>query len=239
MQKMFTRFGYGRPRRKRHKTWLRPSRPFVILLVLALCTYIVFAFLFSVRPIVNAVAQSALDNLATKIIYKSTAKVFGDAAIQYDDLVTISRDDSNKITGITIDAVKMNQIKSDLALDILNNVMAVEETGLAIPLGNFTQNEFFSGMGPKIPFKIVPYNSVYVDYSDKFVAMGINQTSHNVYMDIKTQISAILPGLRTNAEINTSVMVAQTVIVGEVPETYMGVNEIEGELEDYILDVMP
>lgn len=217
-----------------------PHRNFVpviiFLIIIAVLCGLLFGF-FKIRPIVIAVAKSKLDYIGNKIVNAAVEKRFKN--VNYSDLVIINKDANEKVAAISVDFAKLNLLKSGVMLDVAEKIESLSETDIKIPLGNFFDTELLMGIGPKVSFKIVPYGTVYVDFRDEFTAMGINQTIHEIYLDVKTTVAAIIPGMKTTSQITTSVMVAHTVIVGEVPESYTGVNEIQGKIEDYILDVIP
>ena len=211
-----------------------PHRNFVpviiFLIIIAVLCGLLFGF-FKIRPIVIAVAKSKLDYIGNKIVNAAVEKRFKN--VNYSDLVIINKDANEKVAAISVDFAKLNLLKSGVMLDVAEKIESLSETDIKIPLGNFFDTELLMGIGPKVSFKIVPYGTVYVDFRDEFTAI------HEIYLDVKTTVAAIIPGMKTTSQITTSVMVAHTVIVGEVPESYTGVNEIQGKIEDYILDVIP
>ena len=211
---------------------------FVILTIIIVASYILKLYFFTMRPMILRVVQTRMEYISNKIINKSVSNVLKEKNINYSDIVIMQKDTEDHVASISIDFIKMNEIKSDLVLEILEQINNTHYTDISIPLGNFLDVEFLMGMGPKIPFRIIPHGTVYVDYRDEFKSMGINQTCHEVYLDINTKVSGIMPGFKTSADIETSIIAAHTVIVGDVPETYTGVNEIEGTIEDYILDIV-
>jgi sporulation protein YunB len=187
-----------------------------------------------VRPVVIKVAQAKLNYISNKIVNTSVEKHFKD--VEYKDIVNIMYDNENKISAVSIDFSYLNTLKSRIMLDISQNIDSLKQTDMKIPLGSFLNNEFFMGVGPDITFQIVPYGMVYIDFRDAFSGMGINQTVHEIYLDVKMNIGAVMPGIKATNTYTTSLMIAHTVIVGNVPDNYTGVNEIQGQIEDYILD---
>lgn len=211
---------------------------FVIATTIFVIIYILKLYFCTMRPMILRVAQTRMEYISNKVINKAVGNVLRNNDIKYSDIVIMQKDTEEHVSSISIDFVKMNKIKSDLVLEILEQLNDTHYTDIAIPLGNFLELEFLMGMGPKIPFRIIPHGTVYVDYRDEFKSMGINQTCHEVYLDINTKVSGVMPGFKTSSDIETSIIAAHTVIVGDVPETYTGVNEIEGTIEDYVLDII-
>ena len=214
------------------------KRLLAAMTVVLIIIYIAKIYFFTMRPMILRVAQTRMEYISNKVINKAVSNVLKNNNIKYSDIVIMQKDTEEHVASVSIDFVKMNQIKSDLVLEILDQLNNTHYTDISIPLGNFMELEFLMGMGPKIPFRIIPHGTVYVDYRDEFKSMGINQTCHEVYLDINTRVSGIMPGFKTSADIETSIIAAHTVIVGDVPQTYTGVNEIEGTIEDYILDII-
>lgn len=207
---------------------------FIIFTFFLLCLFIV-----RIRPVVMSVINSNLKYIATKIINKSVSEKFSQDGLNYSDLIIISKDNNNRVSSVSVNFPVVNKLKSELTLCILEDITKIEESKIKIPLGNFFENEFLSGTGPKIPFKIVPNSEVEINLRDDFKGLSINQTLHEIYLDIETNVMAVMPSVKTGTTVRTSFLVGHTVIVGEVPETYTGINEIPGSIEDYILDVTP
>ena len=108
--------------------------------------------------------------------------------------------------------------------DVLD-VLRDEEFG--IPLGTLTGWMIFSGKGPTVRVELLSVGDVTADMRHSFTEAGINQTLHQVYLDVSAAVYLMIPGEILSAEIDTSVCVAETIIVGQVPETYLYVGNGE------------
>ena len=93
-------------------------------------------------------------------------------------------------------------------------------SGSRFPLGNLIGGDIFSGRGPSISFKLLPYGSVVVDVANEFTSAGINQTLHRIVLTVSAGLSIVLPLSSVNATVQSGVVVAETIIVGGVPERY-------------------
>lgn len=216
----------------------KKRRIFPFLIFSAAAAMLIFSVSF-VRPLVMSVANTHLKNTAARIINEAVLKNLRDENAEYGDILIMSKDTNERVSAISVNFSRVNKIKASLALDILNGLTKSDRTDIAIPLGNFFSNEFMWGTGPKIPFRIMPNPTVDVNFRDDFSSAGVNQTVHKIYLDVDANVSAAAPAVKTGTRVKTSFLIAQTVIVGEVPETYTGINEIPGSIEDYILDVTP
>ncbi|MBQ6999384.1 MAG: sporulation protein YunB [Clostridia bacterium] len=220
MKKKFGTMKFGRP----YRTYIRPARKkrisrwAVALLIATSVTYCICSALVRVYPLIEDVSQKMLEANATNIINKTVlTSLNGD---MYNKLMDISYNDDGQITSITADTAAINKFKSNLAVDILNDIEQFGSKGFTIPLGNLTDIILLSGIGPKIPFCIVPYGNVKVDFRSQFTDAGINQTRHEIYIDITADMRAISAVARIKGTVTTSVMAAQTIIVGNTPQFF-------------------
>ncbi len=220
MKTKFSEMKFGRP----YRTYIRPSRKkrisrwAVIIFIIVSVTYCVCSALVKVYPVIEDTAQKLLEVNATQIIHTSVLNSIKDDA--YEKLMDISYNDDGQITSISADSTEMNRLKSSIAIDVLNSIEQFGSEGFTIPLGNLTDIVLLSGIGPKIPFCIVPYGNVKVDFRSHFTDAGINQTRHEIYIDITTDMHAISAVARIKSTVTTSVMAAQTIIVGNTPQFF-------------------
>ena len=198
-------------RRKRNKVAI-----WVLILIIIVC--IVRLAIFSTYPIIEDVSRNLMEIKSAEIINDVVAESI--SRISYGDLAEITYNEQGQITSVVANTAFLNALKSSLTLKILENLEKTGSEGFEIPLGNLTDIIFLSGVGPHIPFRIVPYGSVNVDFKDSFTSAGINQTKHEIYIEITANMNAISAVSRVRGTVNTSVMAAQTVIVGEVPQWY-------------------
>ncbi len=220
MKKKFGTMKFGRP----YRTYICPARKkrisrwAVVLLIITSVTYCICSAIVNVYPVIEDVAQKLLEANATNIINSAVLeKLSGD---MYNKLMDISYNDDGQITSIIADTAEINKFKSSLAVDILNDIEQFGSKGFTIPLGNLTDIILLSGIGPKIPFCIVPYGNVKVDFRSQFTDAGINQTRHEIYIDITADMRAISAVAKIKGTVSTSVMVAQTIIVGNTPQFF-------------------
>lgn len=230
---------FGRPyrRRVRRRAWHGPGiGALACLTVCALAFLSVWVFL-QLRPAIAQVAASRMEALATEAIHQTVQAAFSQQGVGYEDLMTLSRNTAGQVTAVTANAPVINRLKSDLSLQILNRLSAAGDVGFSVPMGSLTGSVVLSGLGPDVQFRFVPYGSVAVDFRSAFTQAGINQTRQEVYLDVKTRVSAILPGFPADATVSTSVLVAETLIVGNVPDTYANVESGDGA-ERYLFDIL-
>lgn len=207
--------------------------------LLLIASGILFAVLFfaiesGIRPVLSAMAESRAKNIASDAVNDAIQKVLCEKNLRYENLVELTKNESGTITSVTVDSVKMNQLCAEirgLITDTLNNL---GEKTISIPLGSLTGIDIFSGKGPKLDIEITLSGSAITKIDNDFKTAGINQTRHQMILDVQTKIYVIMQSGNISSEISNSIVVAETVIVGEVPEIYSdGTNDIWQNLMGY------
>lgn len=140
----------------------------------------------------------------------------------YSEMIHIDKSESGEVLAISSDVGKINYLKSHISLLIQRKFSELKGRDLSIPLGTLTGFEILNGKGPLIPLKICASGSVITDFKSNFLSSGINQTLHQIYLSVHTRISVIVPGCSCITELDTNVLVAETVIVGKVPNLFGG-----------------
>lgn len=119
-----------------------------------------------------------------------------------------------------MDAIALNRLKAELTQAISNELLAMGEQRVDIPLGTMLGWQFLTGRGPDIPLKLIPASFVQSSVTDVFETAGINQTQHRVMLSFQVEVSAILPGCSVSVLVQNDFCAAQTLIVGQVPQVY-------------------
>lgn len=140
--------------------------------------------------------------------------------IQYDKLVTLQRDQNGNITALTTNMQEMNRLKTQLLELLDDDIYNIEDDEISIPLGNLTGIQLLSGRGPSIPVKIIAVSSSDAQFQGEFSDAGINQTIHRIMMEVSLDLIVLLPSGTVTDRVSSQVCVAETVLLGPVPDTY-------------------
>ncbi|SHJ30497.1 sporulation protein YunB [Geosporobacter subterraneus DSM 17957] len=218
---------YRRPRKKGN------LKAFVAIIGIFL--FLIYSFLLvdrKVKPSVLAIAEVKAREIATRAINESVnSKVSDD--IKYQDLIFIRTDTEGNVTLMQANTVMMNRLASEVALTVQDNIKQIQASSVKVPLGNVFGSQLLAQYGPKIDIKVTPIGMVNVDFKTQFEQSGINQTRHKIYLVVNTQVRIIVPFSSNTTSVETSVPIAETVIVGKVPQSYIFVPE------NQMLNIMP
>lgn len=182
---------------------------------------ILFAFIEKqIAPSVLAIAEARARIIATEAINKAVKERIT-KNIKYTDLIAIHKDINGQVTLIQINTIEINRIETETSLEVIKTLKEISMEKIKIPLGIITGSKILSNMGPLINVSLYPVGTVYVDTSEAFEEAGINQTRHKILLDITAQVRIVQPLLSSRVEIKTSVPIAETIIVGTVPQTIL------------------
>jgi sporulation protein YunB len=207
-----------------------------ILMVLALLFIMVTCvFIYidrEIMPTVQAIGELKAQELTTSAVNIGVSQVL-DENIEYKDLVYIKEDGDGNITLLQANTMMMNRIASDVALNIQEQLKLIEAAPERIPLGNALQSQLLAQYGPKLRLTVTPVGVVDVNFGTEFQQSGINQTRHRIFLTVNTRVRVIVPLSSNTIEVVTYVPIAETVIVGQVPHSFIQVPE------DKVLNVTP
>ena len=189
-----------------------------------------------INPSIKVAWESRAKSVALGITNETVKEILKEA--EHESLVNLTYNTEGKIVGINADIVEMNRLSSEIASAIQDKLTNLDDITIKIPVAKLLGLNIFSGYGPKIKIKLVPYGNTLAEFNTEFVSEGINQTRHTIYIDIASTVNVIIPfnvGAVTSV---TRVTVAETVIVGDIPQTYYNIEGIKDASETGILDSM-
>lgn len=173
------------------------------------------------RPLINEMAQTSVKNAVTAIVNDAVSRTLATQAVVYDDLVTMQTDQSGRITAMRTSAVAMNRLRTEILEDVIAQVDLLDSKSLGIPLGTLTGIAAASDRGPVLPVSILSVASADASFRNAFTASGINQTLHRIMLDVTVDVKLLVPGGTLSTSVAVQVSLAETVIVGQVPEAYL------------------
>ncbi len=176
----------------------------------------------NIRPTVIAISEIQARTITTEAINETIkSKISKD--IDYNDLIFVKYDDTGKVTLMQANTVLMNNIASEVALEVQEQMKQISKSKIKVPLGNAFDTQLVNL--PSVKLQIVPQGAVTVDFATEFESSGINQTRHRIYLIVITDIKIIVPLVSENIQIATNIPIAETIIVGDVPEQFINVPE--------------
>lgn len=193
-----------------------------LLLVILVAVCLGFLMLRSrYRDVIRDLAETQVKNTTSDLTNDAIAKQIAEGIIQYDRIVYFEKDLDGRITALKTNMSEVNRLKTDILNLINDEILALDTSDIGIPLGSLFLPELFSGKGPAIPVRILSIRNSDATFVSKFSQAGINQTLHQLTMVVSVDVAVLVLGQTSSFTVNSEVVVAETVIVGDVPSTFL------------------
>lgn len=191
----------------------------IFLLVLIIIGFIIFRFKY--RSAISGLAETQVRNATSDLINDAIDKQIESANIQYDRIVYFEKDLSGRITALKTNMSEVNRLKTDILNIINDEILALDTSDLGIPIGSLILPEFIAGRGPEIPVRILSIRNSDASFSSSFSEAGINQTLQQLNLEVSVDVAVLVLGQTNYFTVSSQVVVAETIIVGQVPETFL------------------
>lgn len=180
---------------------------------------------YVVNPIIIDTSSSKVRSLSQDAVNSAVFEVIKDSSV-YDSLIKIQKDEEGNISLITSNAVRINYLSREIVETAQTKLEYLGSKGVNIPLGTFFGLPILVGQGPNVNIKLIPIGSINCVFSSKFSNAGINQTNHKIYLEVYSNINIILPTASHTVNTKTQIMIAENIIIGKVPQTYLYSDDI-------------
>ena len=212
------RFPRGRLVRRRFRI---PAALLPLLLVAAISAAFFVRLSQRVRPLIETIAVSKTVSLISLAISEETDGSLMAEAVAYSDFISVETDPAGKVTLLSFRTAECSRFKRLVTQRLVERLESIEPELLSVPMGNLTGITLLSALGPSVRVRVQSVGDVKTEFENSFVSAGVNQTKHSVYMRTEVTVYLLIPGEIIPVSVEERVCVAETVIVGEVPDTYL------------------
>lgn len=210
--------------KEKGRSWLR-----LLLIAILLLT---IAFLFVEKNLSQTLldmAYATAHSIALETVNRAAQQVVGDG-VAYDELMNVQLDAQGRVSMLRANTMRMNQIATQTAIIAQEKLNSIENQLVDVPLGAALGVRFLGGFGPRISVQIVPVGAVSTHFETEFETAGINQTRHKIFLTLETSVSLIVPADSRMVQVTSTVPIAESIIVGQVPDSFVDVNDTEDML---------
>lgn len=194
----------------------------VIILILVLSFNLLMRYAAkSFFPNGAEVLHSYAETNMFEILNSTITEIIEKYSVDYNKLINVSYDNDGNITALHINQMLINIIKSDISLAISNKLNQQDEIPVYVPIGSFCNNMYLMGKGPRIKFILVQRGCVQTDFENEFISAGVNQTMYTLKVNLKADVALMLPFYEAHTQMDTSTILAQTIINGSCPQKYL------------------
>ncbi len=191
-----------------------------LALPLALCMWLLIAAETNLAPIVMKIAEVRAESWAIQTISRVVMEEII-PGIDYNNLIQLEKDTRGRVAFMQPNTLEINRVMSRAVVAIQDELRQSEEFKVMVPLNQALGTELFMNVGPRVPATVTAVGTVEGSVSEEFAEAGINQTKHVIYLEIKAYMYIVVPFVRSTREVSTRLALAQAIIVGDVPGTYV------------------
>ena len=192
----------------------------LVLFSLFLCAVLLVVFRVRYHDAIRELAQTQVKNATSDLINDAIDEQIDLGNIQYDRIVYFEKDLDGKITALKTNMTEVNRLKTAILNLINDEILALDTTDIHIPIGSLLLPEIFSGRGYGIPIQVLSIRNSDASFHSYFTEAGINQTLQQLTMDVSVDVAVLVLGKTESFTVTSQVVVAETIIVGQVPDTF-------------------
>ena len=210
---------------KEEKNGRRFIAPLVLLLLASVC-FLISALVY-LKTISCQIAVSDASDIMILQVNKAISQVLQEGAYQAEDFVELEKNNSGEVTAVRSNMAQINALSTVL----LERVVGLTENRtitVSIPAGNLTGISLLMGRGPGIPVEIMVLTSSHVEFRNNILTAGINQTKHQISLLVIVDIDVLVPWGTESTQVCTEVLISDTVLLGQVPQTFLQYEGNEG-----------
>lgn len=226
-------------RRYMHRTLSKKDKLLLWVAAIALALLaLALAAMSHLKPILTSLATARVSNTVTRIVNAAVNETVYENNVDYDSLIELEKDNDGRIVAVKSNMMAFNRLQSAVLNNVLERMADVDTRELSIPIGTLTGSPLLAGRGPLLRVRMQSVGSPGAHFENEFSAAGINQTKHQIKLIVDVSVGILLPGFSTGTRVSNDFNVAETVIVGGVPEsyTYFYSNDIRSTAEDYVMN---
>ncbi len=191
----------------------------------------------SFRPIVETVNRYQCHAAVSSIINEAVVAEIERGGMDYSALVTLSTNNDGEVVSIESNVMNINKLKTEVADRVEREIERLDALDIEIPIGTLLGIQLLHGKGFNVGMSVKPFGYATTSVISEFTEAGINQTLHRILIEINADVDAVIPGVSTRVPVSTTIVAAETVIVGRVPDAYTHVitesEDLAGEINDF------
>ena len=203
--------------RRKHIRWVAAG-------ILLLCVGVLVYLNVVISPVIRKLSEAGVSNKASSIINEAIERQMEEGEIDYDSIVFLEKDVSGNITALKTNIAEINRLKTQTLSVVDRLLLDLDISQIGLPLGSLILPELFSGTGPMLPVRVVSVSNSEAEFRNEFSEAGINQTAHQIVLDVSIIMTVLTPVGTQSVTATSCVVVAETVIVGNVPNSYVDLN---------------
>ena len=216
-------------------TALRLKKNLAVIMALLVAISSLYIFIdYRLKKVAIEFAMSEAKTIILDSANIAALSVLNEMNVSYGNIAVLSRNDEGLVTSVEINSSVVNTFKSKIASEVAKELKKHSNVSFSLAAFGYFYSAFYI---PKISFSVELTTTAMTDFYSRFYSAGINQVLHQILVKINLESSLAMPHYKTALSTSTSLIAAETVIVGVVPDAFTEVinqsDELVGDIFDY------
>ena len=173
-----------------------------------------------IAPTLRRIAENQVVNAASDAIFRA-ARQLQTGSVDYSRIIGLEKDETGRIAALTTDMQQVAKLKSEVLAFLDEEISNMDDEALSVPVGSLLFPTFFAGRGFSIPVRVLALNSTNADFYSSIESVGINQSVQQIRITFTISLSFLTPVGISDTDVTSDVLAAQTILLGDVPESYL------------------
>lgn len=199
----------------------RRRRKLAALLALLLLVGNVVLLQVRIAPMLRKLAENQVVNAASDAIFRAVSRQLRSGSVDYGRIIGLEKDANGKISALTTDMEQLARLKSEILELLDEEIAAMDDDELSVPVGSLLLPTFFAGRGFSLPVRLIALNSTNADFYSSISSLGINQSVQQIRITFTVSLTFLTPAGISDTDVTSDVLAAQTILLGDVPESYI------------------
>lgn len=199
----------------------RCRRRLLLLLLLLLTVGNVVLLQLRIAPMLRKIAENQVVNAASEAIFRAVTRQLQTGSVDYSRIIGLEKDETGRIAALTTDMQQVAKLKSEVLAFLDEEISNMDDEALSVPVGSLLFPTFFAGRGFSIPVRVLALNSTNADFYSQIQSLGINQSVQQIRITFTVSLSFLTPAGIQDTDVTSDVLAAQTILLGDVPESYL------------------
>lgn len=207
----------------------------IVVFALFLLLSCVLIYNLQILPVLFPLAKAKCTTELTDAVHRIVRARMQSDSDGYADFVRLHFGEDGSVASVETNTPRLAKLSGDVVGDV-TNALTHERMTVRIPLGSLSGSALLSGKGPDVRVKLAVSQKITCAVRGDFTESGINQTLHRVFLRVTVEVCALLPGAVQTFSVPTDVCVAETVIIGKVPEAYTRIDRFASDVTETEID---
>ncbi len=184
------------------------------------CMVFLFVIWNRLLPRIRELGAAQAENAVTLAINRVLSEILLSGEVDYADLIRMETDESGIVTAVYANMGRINLLRARITSAVIQEILSIDSVDLRIPMGSLIGSTLLSGRGPELPIRILSVERIKADLSSRFTSTGINQTLHQIRVELQVTVLVLVPGGLASGIVSARIPMAETLLLGRVPDSY-------------------